>query len=44
MACFMGEAHMKEATRIFSERNIPSYPIPERAATALNAMVLKPIG
>jgi acetyltransferase len=35
----MGEAHMKESQRIFSERNIPSYPIPERAATAIHAMV-----
>lgn len=39
LACFMGEAHMKEAQRLFSKRSIPSYPIPERAATALKAMV-----
>ena len=39
MACFMGEAHMKEAQRIFSERNIPAYPIPERAAAAMQTMV-----
>lgn len=39
LACFMGEAHMKEALRLFSKRSIPSYPIPERAATALKAMV-----
>jgi acetyltransferase len=39
MACFMGEAHMKEAVRLFSERSIPSYPIPERAAIAMKAMV-----
>lgn len=39
MACFMGEAHMKESTYLFSERNIPSYPIPERAAIAMKAMV-----
>lgn len=30
---------MKEALRLFSKRSIPSYPIPERAATALKAMV-----
>jgi acetyltransferase len=39
MACFMGEAHMQEALRLFSERSIPSYPIPERAAAAIRAMV-----
>jgi acetyl coenzyme A synthetase (ADP forming)-like protein len=39
VACFIGEAHMKEASRIFSERHIPSYPTPERAAAALKAMV-----
>lgn len=39
LACFMGEAHMKEAQRLFSSRSIPSYPIPERAAVALQAMV-----
>jgi acetyltransferase len=39
MACFIGEAHMGEATRIFSERSIPSYSTPERVAAALKAMV-----
>lgn len=39
MACFIGEAHMKESQRIFSERSIPSYPTPERAAAAMRAMV-----
>ncbi len=39
LACFMGEEHMKESQRLFSERNIPSYPIPERAAAAMRAMV-----
>lgn len=39
IACFMGEAHMHEARRLFYERNIPSYPIPERAAAAMKAMV-----
>jgi acetyltransferase len=39
MACFIGEAHMKQALRIFSERSIPSYATPERAAAALQAMV-----
>ncbi|MBE7551328.1 MAG: acetate--CoA ligase family protein [Anaerolineales bacterium] len=39
VACFIGEAHMKEASCIFSERHIPSYPTPERAAAALKAMV-----
>lgn len=38
LACFMGEAHMQEALRLFSRHSIPSYPIPERAATALKAM------
>jgi acetyltransferase len=38
-ACFMGEEHMKEARRILSERSIPFYPIPERAAAAIKAMV-----
>jgi acetyltransferase len=39
VACFMGEAHMKEAQRLLFERSIPAYPIPERAATAIRAMV-----
>lgn len=39
LACFMGEAHMQEALRLFSRRSIPAYPIPERAAIALKAMV-----
>lgn len=39
MACFLGEAHMKEAQVFFSERSIPSYPTPERAAAAMRAMV-----
>ena len=39
MACFIGEAHMKEAQRIFSERSIPTYPTPERTAAAMQAMV-----
>lgn len=39
MACFIGEANMKEAQRLFSERSIPNYPIPERAAAAMRAMV-----
>jgi acetyltransferase len=39
MACFIGDAHMKGAQRIFSERSIPSYPTPERAAVAMQAMV-----
>ncbi|MBI1881857.1 MAG: acetate--CoA ligase family protein, partial [Chloroflexi bacterium] len=39
LACFIGEAHMKQALRIFSERSIPSYATPERAAAALQAMV-----
>ncbi len=38
-ACFMGEEHMKEAQRLFSERSIPFYPTPERAAAAIKAMV-----
>jgi acetyltransferase len=39
MACFIGEAHLREAQQIFSSRDIPSYPVPERAATAMKAMV-----
>jgi acetyltransferase len=39
LACFIGDAHMKEAQRIFSERSIPSYSTPERTAAALKAMV-----
>ncbi len=39
MACFIGEAHMNQAMRIFSERSIPSYSTPERTAAALKAMV-----
>jgi acetyltransferase len=39
LACFMGEAHMAQAQHIFSEHSIPSYPIPERAAAAIKAMV-----
>lgn len=39
MACFIGEEHMKESQQFFSERSIPSYPIPERAAAAMRAMV-----
>ena len=39
MACFIGEANMKEAQCLFSERSIPNYPIPERAAAAMRAMV-----
>jgi acetyltransferase len=39
MACFIGEAHTKQAELIFSECSVPSYPIPERTATAMKAMV-----
>ncbi len=39
MACFIGEAHMKEAQALFSEKSIPFYSIPERAANAMRAMV-----
>lgn len=39
LACFMGEAHMKEAQRIFSRGNIPSYSVPEQAAKSMRAMV-----
>ncbi len=39
MACFMGEAHMKQAQQIFCDRSIPMYPIPERVALAMRAMV-----
>jgi acetyltransferase len=39
LACFIGEAHMKESQCIFSERSIPAYPTPERTAAAMQAMV-----
>ncbi len=38
-ACFIGEAHMKEVQLLFSECSVPFYPIPERAASAVRAMV-----
>ena len=39
IACFIGEAHMKEVELLFSKRSVPFYTIPERAAAALRAMV-----
>ncbi len=39
VACFVGEASLKEAYRIFSERSIPGYPTPERAAVVIKSMV-----
>lgn len=39
LACFMGEASIKEGTSILEENRIPNYPFPERAANVLSAMV-----
>lgn len=39
VACFIGEEHMAESSRIFSQRHLPNYPVPEQAAAAIRAMV-----
>ncbi len=38
LACFMGEKRVKAGINILVENNIPNYPFPGRAATALKAM------
>jgi len=39
LACFMGQARVKEGIEILGQRGIPNYPFPERAVGALRAMV-----
>ncbi|MBW1916645.1 MAG: acetate--CoA ligase family protein [Deltaproteobacteria bacterium] len=38
LACFMGEAHVKEGIKILQDHGIPHYSFPERAIQALQAM------
>ena len=35
LACFMGEASLKDAKAIFAENRVPNYIMPERAVEAL---------
>ena len=39
LACFMGEASLKNAQAIFAKRRVPNYIMPERAVESLAAMV-----
>lgn len=39
VACFVGEDSLREAQLIFSDRDVPSYPTPERAAVVIRSMV-----
>ncbi len=39
IACFVGEDSLRKAQLIFSDRQIPSYPTPERAAVVVRSMV-----
>ncbi len=39
LACFMGEASIRAGVKILTHHQIPNYVIPERAVTALKAMV-----
>lgn len=39
LACFMGEASLKNAQATFAKRRVPNYIIPERAVESLAAMV-----
>jgi len=39
LACFMGEASLKNAQAIFAKQRVPNYIMPERAVEALAAMV-----
>ncbi len=39
LACFMGEASIRGAAKILTRHQVPNYVIPERAVTALKAMV-----
>jgi acetyltransferase len=38
LACFMGEARVKDGIDILNRYGVPNYPFPERAADALRAM------
>jgi acetyltransferase len=38
LACFMGEASLKNAINILTDHKIPNYVMPERAVTALSVM------
>ncbi|MFP3867812.1 MAG: acetate--CoA ligase family protein [Desulfobacteraceae bacterium] len=38
LACFMGEAHVKEGIKILQAHRVPNYAFPERAVQALEAM------
>jgi acetyltransferase len=38
LAAFMGEAHLAGALKIFRSRGVPSYPFPEQAVRAFEAM------
>jgi acetyltransferase len=38
LACFMGEARVKQGIELLNQHNVPNYPFPERAACALKAM------
>jgi acetyltransferase len=39
LASFVGETSLKEAQLIFSDRSVPNYPTPERAALVIRSMV-----
>jgi len=39
LACFMGEANTEVGVKILTKYNVPNYIVPERAVTALRAMV-----
>ncbi|HSO28190.1 MAG TPA: acetate--CoA ligase family protein, partial [Anaerolineales bacterium] len=38
LACFMGEAKISAGIKILTEKGVPNYPFPERAARAFRAM------
>ncbi|NDY43275.1 CoA-binding protein [Dissulfurirhabdus thermomarina] len=38
LACFMGEAHVREGVELLARRGVPNYPVPERAVRVLRAM------
>jgi len=39
LACFMGEAHIRQGVRILTAHSVPNYLVPEQAVAALRAMV-----
>jgi acetyltransferase len=39
LACFMGEASIRNAVKTLTDHNVPNYTVPERAVGALAAMV-----